>query len=222
MNVLDSIKRSLILFYLGFPLILISTLLFVGVGLGNVGLLFLSAGHVVIVPLAVTILHLVTQFIPDFSTIKYSEIGLLVPSTGISSSTVNINVFPSYWISHFTFFCSYIFFNAYTIYKNSINDDTIDDTTNKKSFNKTKSRAILIMLFTLFTFVAFVGIRYKITHTEKILGMLLGIGAMGGLGYGWYLASISINIKRMDIFGVTQQMKTVTDVNAKKLCVKQN
>jgi len=211
MNVLDSIKRSLILFYLGFPLILCITLVLLGLGLGNAGLLFLSAGQVFIVPLAVAILHAVTQFLPDFTKMNHSEIGLLVPS---ASSIDKINVFPSYWISHFTFFSSYVFFNALAIY----NSETTSDDANSKI---TKSRSILIMAFTLFTFLAFIGIRYFVTGTENLIGMLLGIGILGGLGYGWYLASASAGIKTMDIFGITPLFNPTTTTDATTVCVSQ-
>lgn len=217
MNVLNSLKRSLILFYLGLPIILISTILFLGIGLGNAGLLFLSAGHIFIVPVAVMILHFFTQFLP-FSKINYTDVGLLVPSSGITSGT-QINVFPSYWVSHVTFFLTYIFFNAYAIYNLPPSSDNPAD---KSKVTNRISRTAIIMAFTAFTFVAFMFIRFKVTHSEKLVGMILGIGVMGGLGYGWYEASAAINIKTMDIFGIIQQMTTVVDTNAKTLCVNQS
>lgn len=220
MNILDLIKKSLILFYIGLPLILISTICFLGFGLGNAGLLFLSAGHIVIVPLAVAILHFVTQNF-DFSKVKYNDVGLLVPSSGISTGT-EINIAPSYWISHVTFFCTYIFFNAYTIYYLPPSSDDSEDKTITSKVNNRKYRTALIMGFTLFTFLTFILIRYRVTNSENIVGMILGIGAMGGLGYGWYLASISSNIKTFDILGIVQQMSSLIDSNAKTLCVQQS
>ena len=216
MNVLDLIKRSLILFYLGFPLILISTLLFLGFGLGNAGLLFLSAGHILIVPLVVMILHFFTQIL-EISKIPYSNIGLLVPSTGVSSSTAQINVFPTYWSSHLAFFCAYIFFNAYNIY---IQEPNLGNDTFVTKIQNRKSRTALIMAFTLITYFAFMIIRYKVTNTENIIGMLIASIVMGVFGYIWFLISSTIQIKIIDIFGIVQQMDFVAD-NTPTVCVNQ-
>jgi hypothetical protein len=216
MNILDLVKKSLILFYLEFPVIIISTLLFLGVGLGNAGLLFLLTGHILIVPIAVALIHAVTQFIP-FSTILYSDIAQLVPTAGIASGH-RINVFPGYWISHFAFFSLYIFTNAFEVYRLP---PSSPDPLNATKITNRKIRAASIMAFTVFTFLAFIGIRYWVTKSEHPLGMLLGIFTMGLLGVGWYYASSNSSIKTFDIFGIVQQMTTLTDNNATTLCVQQ-
>lgn len=222
MNVLDTIKRSLIMFFLGLPLIIISIIFFLGLGLGNAGLLFLSAGHMTIVPAVVLILHFITGFLINRFinvNVPYSDIGQLVPSIPVSAFTTEINVWPSYWMAHFTFFCSYIFSNAYKVYYLPPVSDSEDYIT---KIQARTSRAMVIMIFTATIFVALAFIRLRYTNTEHVFGVLFTTVIFGAFGYAWLLASNELGIRTMDIFGVAQQMLLVQDPSKPTTCVNQS
>jgi hypothetical protein len=210
------------MFFLGLPLIIISITFFLGLGLGNAGLLFLSAGHMFIVPAVVLILHFITGLIPSHVlsvNVPYSDIGQLVPSVPISAFTTEINVWPSYWMAHFTFFCSYILFNAYEVYKLPPVSDSEDYLTKVQARS---SRAIVIIIFAIAIFLALAFIRLKYTNTEHIFGVLFTTVIFGAFGYAWLLASSSLGIRIMDVFGVAQQMLLVHDPSKPTTCVNQS
>ena len=219
MNLLDTVKRSLIMFFLGLPLIIISIVFFLGLGLGNAGLLFLSVGHVILVPLMVLVCHFITGFLPyNFVDLPYSDIGQLVPSVPVSAFTTETNVWPSYWMAHFTFFCSYILFNASEVYNLPPISDS-DDYLAKVQART--SRAMVIMIFTIAIFLALAFIRLRYTHTEHIFGVLFSTAVFGALGYAWLTASSAVGIRTMDIFGVAQQMLLIQDPSVPTTCVNQ-
>jgi hypothetical protein len=209
------------MFFLGLPIIIISIVFFLGLGLGNAGLLFLSAGHMFLVPAVVLICHFITGLIPSnilSVSVPYSDIGQLVPSVPVSAFTTETNVWPSYWMAHFTFFCSYIFVNAYKVYNLPAISDSEDYLT---KIQARTSRSIVIMIFTLAIFLALVFIRLKYTNTEHIFGVLFAIVIFATIGYGWLLASNELGIRTMDIFGVAQQMLLVQDPSKPTTCVSQ-
>jgi len=215
MNLLNVTKYSLVLVFLGLPLILISIVFFLGIGLGNAGLLFLSVGQIALVPIAVMILHFFTNIIPD--KVYHSDIGQLVPLVPLGSMSEKMNVYPSFWMAHFTFFCSYIFFNALELYNLApISDDAKYST----KIQIRKTRMGMIMGFLMFTFLALILIRYRATRTETFFGILFSIASFGALGYGWYMASSAVGIRTMDIFGVAQQMFLVPNKTDPSVCVK--
>ena len=219
MNPLETVKRSLIMFFLGLPLIIISIVFFLGIGLGNAGLLFLSLGHIISVPAVVLVCHFITGFIPNrFVDVPYSDIGQLVPSVPVSAFTTETNVYPSYWMAHFTFFCSYILFNAVEVYDLPPISD-LDDYLAKVQART--SRAMVIMIFTIAIFFALTFIRLRYTHTEHIFGVLFSTVVFGAFGYGWLKASSALGIRTMDIFGVAQQMLLVRDPSIPTTCVNQ-
>jgi len=224
---LDTIKRSLIMFFLGLPLILISIVFFLGFGLGNAGLLFLSAGQMILVPIAVFMCHLIPDLLVWLSNgklykifdVPYSDIGQLVPSIPVSAFTTEINVWPSYWMAHFTFFCSYLLVNANAVYKLPPISDSPDY---ESKVQARKSRATVIMIFIVAIFLALSLIRLRYTHTEHIFGALFATVIFGLLGWGWFEASNSLGIRTMDIFGVVQQMLVTQDPSMPTTCVSTN
>lgn len=215
MNPLDTIKRSIIMFFLGLPVILISIVFFLGFGLGNAGLLFLSAGQILTVPIVVLLCHAVTTFVPGpgWQNVRDTDIGLLVPSETMDTS--KLNVWPSYWMAHFTFFCSYILSNASSVYNlPAVSDDLEYDA----KVQARKSRTSVIMIFIVAIFLILTGIRLIYTHSENFVGVLIATLIFGSLGYGWHIASNSLGIRTMDIFGVVQQMIAVRDPSVPMMC----
>jgi hypothetical protein len=209
------------MFFLGLPLIIISVVFFLGLGLGNAGLLFLSMGHMLLVPAVVLACHFITGFLPSRFinlNVPYSDIGQLVPSIPVSAFTTETNVYPSYWMAHFTFFCSYILFNAAEVYNLPPISDS-DDYLAKVQART--SRAMVIMIFTIAIFAALAFIRLRYTNTEHIFGVLFSTAIFGVFGYAWLKASSELGIRTMDIFGVAQQMLLVQDPSIPTTCVNQ-
>ena len=218
---METVKRSLIMFFLGLPLIIISIVFFLGIGLGNAGLLFLSLGHMISVPAIVLACHFITGFLPTWFVdvnVPYSDIGQLVPNVPVSAFTTETNVYPSYWMAHFTFFCSYILFNASEVYHLPPVSDS-DDYLAK--IQARTSRSMVIMIFTIAIFFALAFIRIRYTNTEHIFGVLFSTVVFGAFGYAWLKTSSAIGIRTMDIFGVVQQMLLVHDPSIPTKCVNQ-
>ena len=216
MNLLDTIKRSLILFFLGLPLIMMVVIFFLGLGLGNAGLLFLSAGQLLLVPAAVAGLHFASEFLGDYAKLPYSDILQLVPSQPVSSATVNINVWPSHWMAHFAFLSSYIISNAIDVYR-------LDPVSDSEEYSikvlSRKSRATIIITFSVMFFLVLSAIRYAYTGSEHIIGAFIGATVFGLLGWGWYTASATLGIRTMDIFGIAQQMVVTQDPTKPTTCI---
>lgn len=213
---MDTIKRSLILFFLGLPLIMMVVIFFLGLGLGNAGLLFLSAGQLLLVPAAVAGLHFASEFLGDYAKLPYSDILQLVPSQPVSSATVNINVWPSHWMAHFAFLSSYIISNAIDVYR-------LDPVSDSEEYSikvlSRKSRATIIITFSVMFFLVLSAIRYAYTGSEHIIGAFIGATVFGLLGWGWYTASATLGIRTMDIFGIAQQMVVTQDPTKPTTCI---
>ena len=107
------------LFYSGFmslPLVLVGIILFLAANLGNLGLLMLSFGQIVVVPLIVFAANLIHEAVfPDSDLFRVPANALcnLVPSAvGLG----NIGVAPSYWSAQVTFFFVFLMTNAIVLY----------------------------------------------------------------------------------------------------------
>jgi hypothetical protein len=207
-------KKSATMFFLGFPLIIISIVAFIGIATTNIGLLWLTAGHAIIVPSLVIGLRLFTSiFGYDIAYVPSNDISLLVPSA--ISSNAYINASPSYWIAHLTFFCTYIISNAVSVY----NLDPILSSTNYQyKVDHRKTRASMIILVASLILISFVGLRWYTTNVETTLGIVIGLVVFGFMGYFWSLAAANgldgatgTAARNSDIFGVVNQMVPTND-----------
>ena len=217
MDPVQTLKKSLTMFFLGFPLIIITFVAFIGISMTNVGMMWLAAGHTFIVPVCVYALHLFTQFGGEYTTVPASDVGMLVPSIPPEGATINVT--PSWWISHVAFFFSYIIANAVNVY----NMDPILSSTNYQfKVHHRQTRAMMIMIVALLFFATFVFLRLFVTNAETIPGVALGVGLFGFLGYLWCnIAANGIGMggvavegtaaSNADIFGVVNQMVATND-----------
>lgn len=216
MDVLQTVRKSVILFFLGFPLIMISLVGFLAVSLGNMGMLFLFIGQAFVVPIATTILHMLTYFAPDaWSKVTPSDIAQLVPSDPVSASQM-VNVAPSYWVAQVVFFCAYVLSNAIQIYKLEVADDSPDQ---QWRVENRKARAKMILGGVSVLVVALLFMRWRMTGAETPFGILVGLLTAGPLGYAWYQLATQIGIRHGDIFGIVQQMIPI-DSAAATVCTK--
>ena len=205
-------RKALVLFFLGFPIIVAALTGFLSLGLGNLGMFFLFLGHALAVPLGTGILHLFTQFMPG-SKMHASDVGQLVPSVPYTSPT--FNVYPSYWVAHTVFFFAYLFANALDVYlMPPISDSPADEW----RVENRKARTSMMMLVTCFMLLFMLALRYIITNTENIMGILLGFGVFGAVGGGWYLLAKQAGARRGDVFGIVQQMVPIVENTNITMC----
>lgn len=209
MGLEQSFKQGFYLFFLALPIILINIVFFLGVGVGNLGLLFLALGQGVVVPIATAITQLFTGVLLPASLVMKpaTDLGQLVPSAFFK--TGQFNVAPSYWVAQVVFFFSYLFFNALDVYKMAPPSE--QTATDEWRIENRKSRATMIMVLSCILLTWLLAFRYFLTDLDTVLGITIGVAVMGVLGWGWYLAASKIGVRTMDIFGIVQQMVPITE-----------
>jgi hypothetical protein len=203
----QTLRRLILIFFLGFPIIISNLMGFLALGLGNLGLLVLFLGHAVVIPFLLPVVHLFTAPLPS---VVGSDVGMLVPS---DLHPPSFNVTPSYWITHVTFFFSYLFTNALDVYR----QEPVSDTPQEEwRVENRRSRASMIMSMCVFLCLFMVAARYMITKTETMLGTLVGLGGAGALGWAWYSMASLMGSRKSDVFGIVQQMIPIQedDTNA--------
>jgi hypothetical protein len=187
------------------PLILVSFVGFLGLGLGNIGLFILFVGQVLIVPLATALVQTLTGMLqPPINEngslffVKSSNVALLVPDSSFDSPFQNVA--PSYWMAQVIFFAAYMLANAVAILNMPANSklDPI-----LISNRKSKAMTIIVVISTLTILAAL--LRFT-THSETPAGIALAILVGGGLGYGWYEFASICGARAADVFGVVQQI----------------
>lgn len=204
-GVLQSIRTTILMAFRTLPLILVSFVGFLGLGLGNIGLFILFVGQVLIVPLATALVQTLTGMLqPPINEngslffVKSSNVALLVPDSSFDSPFQNVA--PSYWMAQVIFFAAYMLANAVAILNMPANSklDPI-----LISNRKSKAMTIIVVISTLTILAAL--LRFT-THSETPAGIALAILVGGGLGYGWYEFASICGARAADIFGVVQQI----------------
>lgn len=215
MNILETLQKITILFLLGFPLIMICLIGFLSISVLNVGTIFLFVGQVLVVPICVLALHLITWILPG-THVTASDVGLLVPSIKEALSGY-LNVGPSFWVAHVVFLCSYVFTNAYTVYK--LDASAVPGPAWK--LENRKARSLMIMATSVFLLVTLLVSRYYMTGSETIFGILIGLGAFAPVAYYWYQIAIKNGAQNGDIFGIMQQILPAMEEDSNAaLCMK--
>ena len=196
MTLVESIRQMILYAFMSLPLMLITFLGFMSLALGNVGMIILFLGHIFVVPLAVTILHMISVIFPE--GVKYkpaSDICNFIPSYPSISSSVN--VFPSYWVAHFLFFMGYFLQNA-----QSLIVKTEESGAPKERVDLRKSQGRLAMAIGIAATFIVLGLRYKLTGCETISGMVVAALTLVPIGVGWYMMATLAGARDGDIFGI--------------------
>ena len=204
MGPFQTLRDSVIFFFLGFPLIIISLVWFLAIGNGNWGLIVLGLGQIGVVPLAVFLSHLlkfIFPFLHKSMFVQSTHIAQLVPSAPYESH--EMNVFPSYWVAQTSFFFAYIFTNAWDVYSM---EPISDDASEEWRVNNRKGRSAMVMGVTVGILLLMVVLRYTLTGTETAAGSIWGLFAFSALGYGWYRVATLTGSRKGDILGIVQQM----------------
>jgi hypothetical protein len=200
MDVLHSTRQLLVLAYLGLPLILITIVVFLGMGLSSLGLIFLSVGQIFLVPTLAALMHYIPK--ASWNVVPTTDISQLVPSAApVPSQIPDTHVFPSWWVAQMAFFFGYIISNASTVVamekERGANDLLVQNR---------KSKASAILTISILLFLLLVGIRLFITRTEKLLAVTLSSLLFLGVGAGWFKAAEACGVKAADVFGIVSQM----------------
>lgn len=204
-GVLQSIRTTILMAFRTLPLILVSFVGFLGLGLGNIGLFILFVGQVLIVPIATALVQTLAGMAqPPINAdgslffVRSSNVGLLVPDSSFESPFQNVA--PSYWMAQVMFFASYMLANAVAILNMPVNSklDPI-----LISNRKSKAMTIIVVITTLAMLATL--LRFT-THSETPAGVAIAIVVGGGLGYAWYEFAAICGARAADVFGVVQQI----------------
>jgi len=185
-----------------------STLLTVGFGLGNYGMITIFLGQFT-VSVAVFIIRL-------FSTHE-GQLYSLFPGE-ISKQ------FPSIWMANIAFFFGCLFSSAYDVYirtPTSAETSDSDATVHAKVKNR-KSRTMMVMVAgaLLGIFLLAYRIWAEGLVVSSLLGSLLGagIGAVGVIAWASIIKQPNFGTNNMDIFGISQQLISVTKTDVDTMC----
>ncbi len=197
--------------FLSLPLLLIGWSLFLGSVQGNIGLLVLFLGHLTVVPLTALFSNTLLEFLfkkleggsrnlLDYIQVDNSDICSLVPGK-TDYGVPFLGVAPSLWMSHIVFFFSFLLSNAIALYtmKPAENADA-------EKVERRKSQALLSIILTSVLAVVLIVLRKGLVGCETWVGILVAIGLLGPLGYGWYMLARECSAKDSDIFGIIQSI----------------
>jgi hypothetical protein len=194
-TVLLSVRSSILSGFRTLPLILISFIGFLAVGIGNMGLFMLFIGHILIIPL----LYISNWIFISLPAPIHSRVGMLVPTA--TSTELYDPGYPSFWMGHICFFFGYLLMNAGILYGNQKGDTKID----KQFVNKRKSKARSILIFGCIILGILIGLRMA-TGAEKTGGIIVALVVAGGLGIGWHALVSACGVGMADVFGISSQM----------------
>jgi hypothetical protein len=197
MDILHSIRISLLLAFMALPLILMSFTGFLALALGNLGLFILFIGQAALIPTVTFGLHIVTNLI-GFANHPGSDVGQLVPSEPYTGYQ---NVTPSYWAMQVVFFLSYLLSNATQIYNLPVAPGASDwQVANRRS------KAVAVIVVAAIALIMLPLLRYWYTGAETLPGLAIAGGVAGLLGWGWYKLASICGARASDIFGIIQQI----------------
>jgi hypothetical protein len=202
MSLLAQVRITLLLAFKSLPLLLIGFIGFLAIGLGNMGLFMLFIGHAVLVPIVTEISHALTNSPSNLTT--YNDVSQLVPvmpANGASFNMGPVNVVPSYWMAHISFFFGYILMNAVMIYV-----AVPHKTASPAAVASRKSRAATLIATSVILLVTLTMMRISLTGNETFTGVTVAVLALGFAGVGWYKLAEVCGARNSDIFGIAQQM----------------
>ena len=215
MSLLTTVRTTILLAFKALPLLLISFIGFLALGLGNLSLFMLFIGHALAVPLATELLHLGTKSRGEL--VVSNDVATLVPlspTTGVSYNTP-VNILPTYWMAHISFFFGYLLMNAISISLVTPEKGAADWMVISR---KTRATTLIVSIVFLFFLTAF--LRLYLTGMDTWKGIGLAMVVLGGVGMGWYKLAEVCGTANSDIFGIAQKMVTQDTGNKKPVtCV---
>jgi len=223
MPILAEIRSTLLLAFRYLPLLLISFVGFLAIGLGNTALFILFIGHAIAVPAFTELMHIGTN--GNYTLMAMNDVSQLVPNMPSSgdSYTTAANVVPGYWMAHISFFFGYLIMNASEILTAKTDLSIIKNTASKASLDlkiqARKQKAGVLIASLVFFYILISITRYYATGTENIVGMVAAAFLIP-VGVGWYKLAEVCGATNSDIFGIAMQMMSVDTAKDKpKACV---
>lgn len=224
MPVLATIRSTVLLAFKYLPLLLISFVGFLAIGLGNMSLFMLFIGHALVVPGVTEILHMFKS--GDHTLMNMNDVSQLVPLMPASGDSYNaaVNIYPGYWMAQISFFFGYLIMNAIDILQAETDLSIIKNATSKEALNikiqSRKDKAAVLIANLVFFFILISVLRYYTTGTEHFFGVLLAMIVLGGVGMSWYWIASLCGAINSDIFGISMQMMSNESAQDKpKACV---
>ena len=226
MSLLATLRTSLLLAFKSLPLLLISFIVFLAFGLGNVSLFILLIGHVFIVPIITEILHWLSSNSPSIALLTSNDVSQLIP-TPLDSVVTPVNVFPSYWMAHMSFFFGYLLSNAVSMYRQEPNLSLIQgassDTVKRSIYAKIatrKEKALTLIISTVCFLLLIAILRMIATGAETFAGVAIAIIVLGLAGAGYYITAELLGVTNSDVFGIAMQMMSPDSAATKpKTCI---
>ncbi len=190
------------------PVLTASAILILGLIQGNVNFILFGVGMFTLAPLGALLVNVFTEFVFGYIPDRYFPSGIwqvkdadsatcslfaLMPS----GDPAPFNVVPTYWTVMTTFFFTYVFANGLKLYKWQAHSKAPKEAV---AYRKNQVLVALIMIGLL----AITSVYFRFaTSCETVLGLVVGVGLGGGLGYGWYEAMRSCGMGQLDdIFGI--------------------
>ena len=125
-----------------------------------------------------------------------SDICSIIPGTHTSVSRI-----PSYYFAHLSFFLSYLFMNAYSIY-NMSSDPAVD----KTYVDNRKYRSLAVMIILVFVLIGLFALRYNTSHCDSPLGIIVTLSIFTFAGFAWYKFAEYCGVRNSDLMGISQSI----------------
>lgn len=147
---------------------------------------------------AILLIFIVLNFDSFFNNqlngpIPSSDICSVIPGTFTAVSRI-----PSFYFAHLTFFLSYIFMNAYSIYIME-SDDKVDPTLIKNR----KYRSFASMIVIILVLLGILGLRYFTSNCDSPLGIITTLSIFSFTGFAWYKFAEYCGARNSDLMGIS-------------------
>ena len=212
---MDTLRTTILMGFRALPLLLISFVGFLAIGLGNMGMFILLLGHMLVVPIMTAIAQFITgkmYIVGDGRAfVTGSDVVQLVPSL---SSSQPVNVMPSYWMQHVLFFFGYLLANGVGLLRLPQEKGQSD-----VYYENRVAKAKAVITVGVLAALSFTALRYR-TGAETWRGVALAFATGGGLGFAWYQFAAYCGARHADVFGVAPSMVPISAKEEKAMtCV---
>lgn len=198
----QSVKGLLYGGFMSLPLVLIAMVVFLAATLGNLGLIMLGVGHVLIVPLIAYIAPMIHEFFfpeSEYFRVPNADVCNLIPSAPVVDKF--ITVAPSTWMAHVTFFFVFLFANASALYSR---EASVDADPNKVENRKAQAMTAMMLITAVFSGLLMLRLWY--TQCETTVGILFGTALVAPIAVAWYEITSMCGARDADIFGILQKI----------------
>lgn len=138
----------------------------------------------------------------NFEAFFNNQLNASIPSSDICSvipgTFTGVSRIPSFYFAHLTFFLSYIFMNAYSIYIMD-SDIKVDSTL----VNNRKYRSFASMIVIVIVLLGILGLRYFTSNCDSPLGIFTTLSIFSFTGFAWYKFAEYCGARNSDLMGIS-------------------